>query len=166
MVVKSRNFLNKRSVSPLIATVLLISFAVALGSIVLNLSRTLHFWDECSEISIKVRELDESQACYFGKGKKSIIHLIIKNNGNKDIDGLGIWITGEKGSQLQEFNYPTIEMGGVFDTKYNPAYYDYISYGRIKNIQIFPKVKKEGALEICTKNSLKLETVLECPSKP
>jgi len=69
MVVKSRNFLNKRGVSPLIATVLLISFAVALGSIVLNLSRTLHFWDECSEVSIKIRELDEAQACYFGKGK-------------------------------------------------------------------------------------------------
>lgn len=166
MATKLKRFFNKRGVSPLIATVLLISFAVALGSIVLNLSRTLHFWDECSEISMKIREIDEAQACYFGKGKKSLIHLIVRNNGNRDIDGLGIWITGEKGSQLQEFNYPPIEMGKVFNTKYNPAYYDYSSHGRIKNIQIFPKVKKEDALEVCTRSSIKAETIIECASRP
>ncbi|MDP7623305.1 MAG: hypothetical protein QF436_04300, partial [Candidatus Woesearchaeota archaeon] len=55
---------NKRGVSPLIATVLLISFAVALGSVVLNWGRNIDIskpGDKCAGINIEIRNIDASQ---------------------------------------------------------------------------------------------------------
>ena len=69
---KSRFFNNKRGVSPLIATVLLISFAVALGAVVLNWGRNLDIskpGDKCTGITIKIRTINNAQVCYAGSGQ-------------------------------------------------------------------------------------------------
>src|SRR3989338_6318756 len=105
---------NKRGVSPLIATVLLISFAVALGSVVLNWGRNLDIskpGDKCASISIKLLTVDGFQVCYSNMGVDSHIKFIIENIGNFDADGLGIWITGEKSTKLLDFNNFLIRKG-------------------------------------------------------
>ena len=54
-----RIFLQKKGVSPLIATVLLISFAVALGAVVMNWGRNIDIIkpdDKCAGVEIKVRK--------------------------------------------------------------------------------------------------------------
>src|SRR3989344_9535329 len=97
-----RKVFNKRGVSPLIATVLLISFAVALGSVVLNWGRNLDIakpGDACSGVSIKIRNIADADVCYGGSGSGTYINFVIDNIGSRDIGGLGIWITGEKGTK-------------------------------------------------------------------
>jgi len=162
---KSGTFLNKRGVSPLIATVLLISFAVALGSVVLNWGRNLDIskpGDVCGGVSIKMRSINNADVCYSGSGQEGYINFIIDNNGNRDIDGLGIWISGDKGTFLLDFNDFSIKAGGLLDVMDQSVKYDFDAYGNIKNIQFFPKIKTADALEICARNSIKAESLKAC----
>ena len=53
-------FSSKKGVSPLIATILLIAFAVALGSVVMNWGLNLSLGkssDKCSRVEIKIRNI-------------------------------------------------------------------------------------------------------------
>jgi len=162
---RSHNFFNKRGVSPLIATVLLISFAVALGAVVMNWGRNLDIakpGDVCAGVSIKIRSKNNAEACYAGSGAEGYINFIIDNNGNRNVDGLGIWITGEKGTKLLDFDDFSIKKGELLDIKDKSVKYDFGSYGNIKNIQFFPKVKDADSLEICTRNSVKAGELAVC----
>jgi len=162
---KSNNFFNKRGVSPLIATVLLISFAVALGSVVLNWGRNLDIakpGDVCSGVSIKIRSIDNSQVCYSASGDNGYINFIIDNSGNKDVDGLGIWITGEKGTKLLDFNEFSIKKGELLDRKDDSVKYNSDINGIIKHIQFFPKIKTDNSIEICARNSVKADKIGVC----
>ena len=156
---------NKRGVSPLIATVLLISFAVALGSVVLNWGRNLDIakpGDICTGISMKIRNVGDSQVCYSGQGQNTYINFIIDNDGSTDIDGLGIWITGEKGTKLLDFNDFSIKKGELRDVKDKSITYDSNAYGTIKQIQFFPKVKATDSIELCARNSVKVSNIKAC----
>ena len=76
-------FRSKKGVSPLIATILLIAFAVALGSVVLNwgLNLNLGKTDRCSNVEIKTRSIDVADVCYGGAGPNAYINFIIDNTG-------------------------------------------------------------------------------------
>jgi len=165
MKIKSRKLSNKRGVSPLIATILLISFAVALGAVVMNWGRNLDIskpGDICSGISIKIRDIDNSQVCYINDGDNAYINFIIDNNGNKNIDGLGVWVTGEKGTKLIDLNEFHIKVGDLLRTEDKSVVYDLRTYGPIKNVQFFPKVKIGDSLEICARNSVKADKLDFC----
>ncbi len=160
-----RKVFNKRGVSPLIATVLLISFAVALGSVVLNWGRNLDIakpGDACSGAVIKMRNIADAEVCYAGSGSNTYINFVIDNIGSIDIDGLGAWITGEKGTKLLDFNNMSIKKGQLLDIKDKSIVYDSSTYGAIKNIQFFPKVMGTDALEICSRNSVKATKIKAC----
>jgi len=155
---------NKRGVSPLIATVLLISFAVALGSVVINWGRNLDIamGDVCTGISMKIRNVEDSQVCYSGQGQNTYIKFIIDNDGSANIDGLGIWITGEKGTKLLDFNDFSITKGELLEVKDKSIIYDSNAYGTIKQIQFFPKVKGTDSIELCARNSVKVSKIKAC----
>src|SRR3989344_9037465 len=127
--------LNKRGVSPLIATVLLISFAVALGSVVLNWGKNLDIskpGDACAGASIKIRNVGNSEVCYSGSGKDAELHFIIDNNGNINLEGLGIWIVGEKDTKLIDIDDVQIPSGQLIEIKNGRVKYDFNEYGAIK----------------------------------
>ncbi len=165
MRLKRGNFFNKRGVSPLIATVLLISFAVALGAVVMNWGRNLDIskpGDKCAGINIKIRTVNDVQVCYSVEENKGYINFVLDNIGNVDIDGLGIWITGKKGTKLLDFNDLSIKKGELLDVKDKSVTYNFNTYGAIKNIQFFPKVKINDDLEICARSSVKADKIGVC----
>ena len=165
MQYKSRKFFNKRGVSPLIATVLLIAFAVALGAVVMNWGRNLDIsnsGDKCVGIDIKLRSIDNAEICYSGSGQNAHINFIIDNKGDVDIDGLGIWIVGEKGTKLSDFDEFSIKKGELLDIKDKIVTYDFNTYGRIKYVQFIPKVKIEDSIDICPRNSIKADKIGIC----
>jgi|SRR3989338_88867 len=160
-----RKVFNKRGVSPLIATVLLISFAAALGSVALNWGRNLDIakpGDACSGVAIKMGNIADAEVCYAGSGSGTYINFVIDNIGSIDIDGLGVWITGEKGTKLLDINNIPIKKGQRLDVKDKSIIYDSNTYGAIKSIQFFPKVMGADALEICSRNSVKANKLKAC----
>ncbi|MEM3370442.1 MAG: archaellin/type IV pilin N-terminal domain-containing protein [Candidatus Woesearchaeota archaeon] len=99
-------FSSRRGVSPLIATVLLIAFAVALGAVVMNWSRS--FTGEQIENTNQVA--GTSSACEFNVrmqlveigGIERICYgnesgkFIIKNIGNTEIEGVQVQVIGSQ----------------------------------------------------------------------
>ena len=157
-------FSSKKGVSPLIATILLIAFAVALGSVVMNWGLNLNLGkssDKCSRVEIKVRSIDNAEICYGGFGANSYINFIIDNVGESDINGLSVWITGDKGTKLVDLDDITIKKGALFEKKGKEVTYDATAYGSIKDVQFIPKVKSD-TLEPCLKNAIKVEKVGIC----
>ncbi len=79
-------FRSKTAMSPLIATVLLIAFAVALGTMIMNWSSGMAPGEHtpsqsyCKEVSITTTD----SICHDGIG----LHFSIKNDGKKRMDGL------------------------------------------------------------------------------
>ena len=156
---------SKKGVSPLIATILLIAFAVALGSVVMNWGLNLDLGksaDNCRNIEIKLRDINSAEACFGGFGQNGYINFVIDNTGAADISGLAIWIEGDKGTSLFELDNIALKTGSLYDKKDKEVSYDFTAYGNIKQIQFIPKAKAEQTTEICSKNAVKTEKIGAC----
>src|SRR3989344_3348060 len=104
-------FAGKKGVSPLIATVLLIAFAVALGAVIMNWGRgfvqertadvdkTTKIETGCAlDVNIKVSQISGTpQLCYGGGGTTGYIEFTLDNQGRKDVKELGLVIGGQTG---------------------------------------------------------------------
>ena len=160
-----RIFGSKKSVSPLIATILLIAFAVALGSVVMNWGLNLNLGkssDKCRSVEIKIRNIDVAEVCFGGFGTKGYINFIIDNTGPMDISGLAIWIIGDKGTRLFDLDNILIKKDSLYDKKDKEVVYDFSTFGNIKQVQFIPKIKTEQTTEICPKNAIKAEKIGVC----
>jgi len=156
-------FFNKRGVSPIIATVLLISFAVALGSVVLNWGRNLDISrseDICSEVSLAIKSIGNAQVCFVGSGANAYINFVLDNSGEVDVNGLGVWIVGKKGTKLLDLDDLSIKKGELLRLEGDAVKYDFDTYGDIKNVQFIPKVLTEDGVDIC--QSIKADKISAC----
>ena len=155
---------SKKGVSPLIATILLIAFAVALGSVVMNWGLNLNLGkpaDLCRTVEIKVRNIDVAEVCFGGVGNNGYINFIIDNTGTMDISGMVIWILGDKGTKLFDFE-TTIKKGSLLDKKDKAVTYDFTTFGNIKQVQFIPKIRVEQIVEICPNNAIKADKIGVC----
>lgn len=155
---------SKKGVSPLIATILLIAFAVALGSVVMNWGLNLNIGksgDVCRNVEIKTRNIDAAEACFGGFGQNGYLNFIIDNTGSVDVNGLAIWVIGDKGTRLFDLENILIKKGSLYDKKDKEVTYDFATFGNIKQVQFIPKVKT-GQIEICPKNAVKAEKIGIC----
>ena len=158
-------FSSKKGVSPLIATILLIAFAVALGSVVMNWGLNLNLGkssDKCRNVEIKIRSIDVAEICFGGFGTNGYINFIIDNTGPIDISGLAIWIIGDKGTRLFDLDNILLKKGSLYDKKDKEVTYDFTIFGNIKQVQFIPKIKAEQTTEICPKNAIKAEKIGVC----
>lgn len=157
-------FGSKKGVSPLIATVLLIAFAVALGSVVMNWGLNLNLGksaDKCRNVEIKIRNIGVSEVCFGGFGANGFINFIIDNSGSTEINGVAVWIIGDKGTQLSDLDNLTIQKNTLFEKKGDDIKYDFSKFGNIKQVQLIPKIKTQ-VTEICSRNSIKAEKIGNC----
>ena len=149
-----RIFNSKKGVSPLIATILLIAFAVALGSVIMNWGLNLDLGkpdDKCGNVAVKIRNIGNFEACYGDFGQNGYINFILDNVGAVDISGLTILIVGEKNTKLSELQ-KTIKKGALLDEKGKEVSYNFEVYGSIKQVQFIPKVVVNRETVVCAKN--------------
>ncbi len=163
-------FGGKKGVSPLIATVLLIAFAVALGAVIMNWGRgfvqdrtadvekTTKIETGCAlDVQLKVSEIEGTpQLCYGGSGAAGQINFTIDNQGKKDIKELGIVVGGASGIyQLANMNISTIIAGGAM---FRNVTYDYNTYGSIKYVRFIPKIDIGGVTTPCPGSALQKDS--------
>ena len=156
----------KKGVSPLIATILLIAFAVALGSVVINWGLNFSLGksgDKCANVAIKIKEISSAGACYGGVGQNGYINFIIGSAGNTDISGLAILIVGSSGkSRLFDLDNILIKKGDWLEKNDKEVSYDFLQFGNINQVQFIPKIKSGQSTDICSKNSLSAEKISAC----
>ena len=157
-------FSTKKGVSPLIATILLIAFAVALGSVVMNWGLNLNIGkssDRCRNIEIKTRNIDAAEVCFGGVGQNGYINFIIDNIGPVDINGLDIYIIGNKKEKFFNLDNILIGRGALYEKKDREITYDFSSYGDIKQVKFIPKIKLEK-IEVCLNRAVDANDIKPC----
>ncbi|MCD6464009.1 hypothetical protein J7L02_00595 [Candidatus Woesearchaeota archaeon] len=81
---------SKKSMSPLLATILLIAFAVAIGALIINITINVKT-TSCENIELSLKLVgDKTTFCYAEQEHK--IKFVIENTGQQSIDGVSLRI--------------------------------------------------------------------------
>ncbi|MBI2146450.1 hypothetical protein HYU22_03855 [Candidatus Woesearchaeota archaeon] len=149
--------LDRKAITPLMATFLLISFAVAVGVVIMNLGRAQV--DENAQCAVDIGMGLASiggveQLCYDQTSKT--LKFTVENGVNIKITGLIVNIIDEQKAESFEFNTPIIKAGNYLGSvKYN-------ALGSLKQVKISPKVLLHEKEEICTEQALVTENIHPC----
>jgi flagellin-like protein len=164
----SRLFGRKNAVSPLIATVLLIAFAVALGAVVMNWGRgyvedTANIARErsdtevkcASDVDVSIVEIDNvAQVCYnttgdTGDANNGTIDFIVENKKSTTIEKIQARLIGE----ATRVPY-IVDLGDNSNLSTNQAKYLNMSYKRDtygipQQLKLTPYIKVGGSEVSC-----------------
>jgi len=152
--------LKKKGITPLIATFLLISFAVALGVVIMNFGRAqVEEEAECSiNVGLKFSQIGgEEQFCL--DRTKNELFLIVENGVNIKVEGLVVNIIGTKSALTHELADAVIDKAGTYMKRVS---YDVTQVGELRQIKIVPKVKMYEEVLICQEKAIILEKVKDC----
>ncbi|MGM0609178.1 MAG: archaellin/type IV pilin N-terminal domain-containing protein [Candidatus Muiribacteriota bacterium] len=154
--------MDKKGVSPLVATVLLIAFSVSLGAVIMNwttaagIEETNHedVSNLCEAVSISLFNDGAEKSICLDRDKNKLIMDV--ENKQKKIDGLRISFLGKKSDFIDYKN--SIESGVLshIELDYDPAI-----YGELKNIKVLPYIKKTDKL-YCSNKAITLSTIKDC----
>lgn len=135
--------MSKKGVSPLIATVLLLAFAVALATLIIQLKP----FSKCvlKDTTIKKDADGGQRVCYDEKSEK--IQIFIENSEDELITGFKITVSGED-SPLNIGRLP-LELGPNEEGKLAFAY-DKEEHGEVLGIKLFPQINKSSRIQECS----------------
>lgn len=150
--------MNKKAVSPLIATVLLIAFAVSLGAVVMNWtsgaiqesSPDEHF-DVCENVKISVLMKNSEKSICLDREKSQIVLDI--ENGPVSVDGLRLSYLA-KDSNFVDYT-KRIEAGILSHVALG---YDVGLYGELSNVKIVPLIGET----LCTDGGESFSSISDC----
>ena len=143
--------MGKRGLSPLIATVVLIAFAVSLGAVVMNLGSnlandgSLTESKECVGLKLKFHDLKGPQVTFGGQGSQGFIEFVADNVGMEIAPTIRLTIIGDKQGAKQAFVFDIDNANlqpGVPLSKRIALNFD--SYGKPEQIKIFPIALVDG----------------------
>ena len=155
--------MNRKAVSPLIATILLLFFAIGLGVIVMNWGRAqVEAASKCAvDTGLTIVELNQiPEICYAGAGEKGYIHFIVENGPNIDVEKLQITVIGAKKIYNTEIE-DSIKKG---NSLLKDIPYDFDKFGDIRQIKICPKVvlyPGEDSI-LCPEQAIVFENIRSC----
>ena len=150
---------NKRGIAPLVATLLLISFAISLGMVIMNFGRAqVELQAQCPiDIGLKIAEIGgKKDICYNSGGKE--IKFTLENGVNIGVEGLLINVIGTQEAKSSDQPAKIIKGG----THMGKSPYDSSASGEIRQIKIIPKVVLYDEEQICTEKALVVESVGGC----
>ncbi|NQU79002.1 hypothetical protein HQ545_04500 [Candidatus Woesearchaeota archaeon] len=168
---------SRKAVSPLIATVLLIAFAVALGAVVMNWGRgyvedTANIARErsdtevtcASDVDIDIVEIDGvDQICYnTSVVDNETMQFIVANKKAKTVEKIEIRLIGT-GTRVPY----TVDLGEFASLSTNEAKllnmsYDDNTYGTPQQVQLTPFIKVGGTVIACPSSSTIAKNVKPC----
>ncbi len=147
---------SKKGLTPLIATILLIAFAVALGAVVMNLGKNPPSF---MNAGFSIMEMGGArQICFFDRGENSALEFTLQNGDVMEIVNLQISLVGtndivNKDRLLTE----TIQKG---EAKRVMVMYDSGQVGNLRMVAITPNIIRNGEKTLGT--SLKVEGIQPC----
>lgn len=127
----------RRGMSPLIATVLLMAFAVALGGMIMNWSVDTNKGGDCERISISVERM-----C----AQNNNVILVMRNNPDSiPLAGIKILLSGSKSDSLLNIKDSALQPGQRLENIAVPA-----AYNVDTTVQILGVIGKNPSAEACS----------------
>lgn len=160
-------FNNKRGISPLFATILLIAFSVALGAVVMSWGES--YIEEKAEFAKGVQEVSRgcddiyfsimqvqatSQICQRG----DTIEAFIENGPNADILNIQAKVIGTDNVAVID-NILQKSMPKAGSAK---ASFAFAPVGTLRQVKLTPIIKRGNEVVYCPQRALKLEGINEC----
>ena len=149
--------MNKKAITPLMASVLLISFAVAVGVAVMNFGKAqVEENATCPlEIGIKFAVIGgEEQVCFDSASKD--LKFTLENGVNVGVSGLVVNVIGSDKAETFEVNEVAITKAGTNLGKVN------FQGGEIRQVKISPKIRLDTEELICQEQALVAESIRGC----
>ena len=148
---------NKRGITPIMATLLLVSFAVAVGVVVMNFGRAqVEEEAQCAiNIGLKLAEIGGQQQLCYDSTQQSI-RFTIENGVNIKVEGLIVNIIETDKAESIEVNEAKIIKAGTYLGTIKHA------ASSIQQVKIIPKVMLFDQEEICAEQALVVENIRNC----
>lgn len=148
--------MNKKAVSPLVATILLIAFAVSVGAIVMNWASGVSAAGNigvCERLSLTIT--DQGNDICLDRVENKI--RIVVENGPEDIDGFRISYLGGTSNVVDHVF--AIGAGAIerIELPYNVA-----ANGNPEKIKVIPFVKNNNDRIYCTESGQSFESIPSC----
>jgi flagellin-like protein len=145
---------SKKGVSPLIATVLLLAFAVALATVIIQLEP----FGKCNLKNTGLSKInDQQRICYNNNTEQ--IELFITNGDKKNILGFKISVSGEKNTLNIED--AEIQINQHEEKKLNIEF-PFDNYGNPLRLEIHPWINKTNSRILCNLNE-DITSIPICP---
>ncbi|MFH1642329.1 MAG: hypothetical protein ABIC04_05530 [Nanoarchaeota archaeon] len=147
--------MNKKAISPLVSTLILIICAASLGVVVISWGHSEVInpeISECSKTGLSMIELGGiRQIC----ANNDNVEFMIKNNGETNLDGIKFVIISDQGIESGEINRMILS-SDVISEKVGSA------NRNIKKIMLVPKIFSGDNTKYCPKNGVDLEDIQPC----
>ena len=155
-----RKKLNKKAITVIMGVALLVSLAVAAGSVFIKLgSAQVESKAECAiDVNLKLSTFQGKQLFCLNQASKQL-EFTIDNGVNIKVEGLLINTIGLKKAQTIELNDAKMPKAGSYvgSVKYDPAL-----SGQLRQVKIIPKVKMYDEEQICAEKTLVVEKFPAC----
>ena len=152
--------MNKRGASPLVVTIILIAFAVALGTMIMNLgSQSINLKPTCDNVELSFEKtFGEDTICYDEASLK--LRVVLQNSGKAGVDSV---LFRHIKANLRSNEFP------LRDSELKPAdIYDVeIGYelSTKTHIEFIPVIKTGEGTKKCADKALVVEGLKPCPSE-
>ena len=145
-----------RGISPLIATVLLIAFAVSIGTMIMNWGKDAVAVGDCSETKLEVQMIDGKPLfCYDTLNNR--INVMIKNVGSTDVNRLKMRvITPDFSTEDKDLTDSSIAAGDI-----KTKNIDYVHSGKFR-VEIIPIITTGGKERICSDKYVYVDDIASC----
>ena len=155
-------FKTKKGISPLVATVILIAFAVALGAVIMNIGTnigvgkiSLTEQKECQNARIQLLQLNNvPQITFGGSASEGFIEFTLDNVGMKKVERVRISVLSEKDTYVIDLS-EGIEAATQIKRR---VPYDYNRYGTAQQVAWTPMVYRNNELITCASGATKYMT--------
>jgi flagellin-like protein len=174
-IIKKRGLSNmpKRGISPIIATVLLLSFSIALGAIVLSFTErstkdlsgraeaTINKEIQCSfDYSPKLLRINNNDFICYNRTGANNLELIVENEGSEMITGVQVMALDSNNVPVTRNLFTGITANNR--TKYNLSLGEEFVFPPIK-VLISPLVSETNdSIELCVNNRIDTEDICQC----
>lgn len=168
---------TKKAISPLVATVLLIAFAVTIGAIIMGWGQGLLEENSDEAKTLSQREVrctvgtslevkvvaGDKKLCYRNiTGTEGLLEFMLENNGDRNVEGVRIVMIGNNDTtEVADQDTFQIIGGGV---KKGTQNFSFATLGNLTQVEFIPKVliDAESGLQICGNRRLMEDGIFEC----
>ncbi len=164
--------LKRKALSPLIATVLLIAFAVALGAVVMNWAKptsggsggpptTIAKAVSCDDVKFIIEKVGTNPQVCISKTKANTLEFIVDNRGGTKIKNIRITVLGTSGDPVNQ-DVPNSAIG---EAELKKIYFTYSpEIGSIAKVKITPVLADYANDKdlFCTDKTVETDDVRQC----